>query len=186
MFLERSSRLHEFAVSAVILMLAHTQTAFCQTGLTPENELPPPDEIEEIVVYGEKSMTQLRLELHRAEENFFDVFNSLNSKKEFDVRCDYIVPIETRRRQHVCTPLFAMKLQEQAAQDMVATNMQYSTTPLGALLKKKEKLMWKEMATLVAEQPEMQAAYARLMKANSGMDAERQRRCEDRGILCKK
>jgi len=186
MFLERSSRFNEFAVSAVILMLAQIPAGFCQTDSPPDSELPPPDEIEEIIVYGEKSMTQLRLELHRAEENFFDVFNSLNSKKEFDVRCDYIVPIETRRREHVCTPIFAMKLHEQAAQDMVATNMQYSTTPLGALLKKKEKLMWQEMAMLVAEKPEMRAAYARLMKANRGMDAERQRRCDERGILCDK
>jgi len=185
-FLQRIIQAGKFSATTAALTLAFFPVGFCQTASVQDDELPPPDQIEEIVVYGEKSMVRLRLELHRAEENFFTVFNSLNTKKEFDVECQYVVPVGSRRRQHACTPRFAKTLQAQAAGDMVIANMQYSSTPLGSRLKQKEKLMWKEIGELIAEQPEMQKAYVNLIKANRGMDAERQRRCEDRGILCNK
>lgn len=185
MFLQRIIRVSEIAASAAVLTLALVPGACCQTNTVQEDELRPSDEIEESVVYRQKSMTQLRLERHRAQESFFSTFNSLNSKKVIQLR------VRIRRagrkppaatRMH---PVFAKKLRAQAASDMVIANMQYSSTPLGARLRKKEKLMWKEMADLVAEQPEMQAAYVNLVDANRGMDTERQRRCEDRRVLCK-
>lgn len=185
MILQRTIQVVKSAAPTVALTLALIPAAFCQTTSVQDDELPPLDQVEEIVVYGKKSMTQLRAELHRAEENFFTVFNSLNSNKEYETDCKYVVPLGSRRRQYECTPRFAMMLRAQAAQDMAIANMQFSSTPLGSRLKKKEKLMWKEIGELIAERPEMQKAYINLVEANRGMDAERQRRCEDRGILCK-
>ena len=49
-----------------------------------------PEVIDEIVVYGEMSLIQLRREWVRAEENLFEVFNELNSddESERERRCD--------------------------------------------------------------------------------------------------
>ena len=75
----------------------------------------PTETIEEIVVYGDKSLTALRQAIFRAEENFFDLFSSLNDDDDFDIRCFYETPTGTHIRHHVCRANFVTAATSAAA-----------------------------------------------------------------------
>ena len=47
--------------------------------------------IDEITVYGEQSMSSLRYQIYRAEEDFFDLFSELNDDDEFDEKWESII-----------------------------------------------------------------------------------------------
>lgn len=150
--------------------------------------------IEEIIVYGDKSLAQLRRELHKASEAFFDVYNELNSNDDFDIFCEYETKLGERRKDHVCRPRFAVKAQarETAAWLMSGNQLQRSTgpdagfntgmgfrTPTAKRVIEKEAVMWQEMAELLAQHPELRTAMESLARAKSGYESERQRRKND-------
>ena len=87
MFTGRHARIVASIVSAVILNFGFASAGLCQA--TPADDISPeadktPDEI---IVYGQTNVIILRNALFIAQENFFDLFNSLNSNDEFDVEC---------------------------------------------------------------------------------------------------
>ena len=60
------------------ILLALSSAAYSQVAAIDEPESGAPETIEEITVYGDKSLSQLRRELHKASEAFFDVYNDVN------------------------------------------------------------------------------------------------------------
>ena len=61
-------------------------------------------EMEEILVIGERSLHTLQMEVYKAEDIKFKLFNSLNSTDDFDITCEYIAPTElnSRIKRRVC------------------------------------------------------------------------------------
>jgi hypothetical protein len=57
---------------------------------------------EEVTVRGRKTMTQYRLELERARDEIFRVFNEANEGTDNDVRCRKEQPTGSRMQQSVC------------------------------------------------------------------------------------
>ena len=62
--------------------------------------------IDDIVVVGEKSASQLRKEVFETEEDFYALYNKYNDISEYDVRCFYETPTGTRIKNHVCRAKF--------------------------------------------------------------------------------
>jgi hypothetical protein len=87
---------------------AFPSVSLCQSVSDQDVEEKPTKPIEEIIVYGEKSLPNLRREVNRKEENFFAVFSSLNDDDEYDIRCFYEVPSFTHIRRHVCRANFVI------------------------------------------------------------------------------
>jgi len=98
-----------------VLIFALAPVGVCQTDPVEEAEPESSEAIDEITVYGKQSISELRREIYKAEENFFDVFNSLNQDFEYDVNCYYEVPTGTHIRRHVCKANFVVE----------ATSVQY-------------------------------------------------------------
>ena len=86
--------------SFIALALAFSAAGICDEPSESEATEPEPEQIEEIIVYGAMNQVQLRYEVYRAEETFFDVFNTLNTISDFEVDCDFKVSLQTRRRHH--------------------------------------------------------------------------------------
>jgi len=159
-----------------VLVLSIALATSCQAVLAQEKS---EEVIEEVVVYGERSLSNLRSDLFAAQEDFFDVFNSLNSSDEFDIDCEFMTPLGERRRYHVCAPKFAARAQSAtsaqytlslhlaaAQQEVPDFNAARSSSfPHGSRAQKKEKLMWSEMATLLSEHPEMRDALNKIVEA---------------------
>jgi hypothetical protein len=192
------SRLSNFSsggvfTTGVVLLLAFAQVGLCQTNSVQHSEPASSDVLEEIIVYGEKSLTRLRRERYRAEENFFDLFNSLNSNNEYNVECDYVVFLGDRRRHHLCQPEFARKYEADAAAAVMMdrksgggfSGIGWTTDRFRAVTKRKEELMWHEIAALLAERPELHKALADVAKAKRIYESERQRRCEGPRLFCR-
>ncbi len=174
--------------SVIVLNFGLVSVGICQTTaveeMTPEAEKTP----DEIIVYGEKSIIILQNELYRAEESFFDLFNTLNSDDEFDVECKKRAFIGERRRIHQCMPAFAEKYAAQAISGFqfdgngypLIVNVEYR-----ARVKKKEEMMWAEMAELVKKNPEFLREVIRLQKANQALESERTERGSCPKIFCR-
>jgi hypothetical protein len=152
-------------------MFLQVPVGMCQMAAAPASEPASSDTRDEIVVYGKRSLIHLRREVYTAEDNFFAVFNSLNSDDEYDVDCNYVFSIGAHRRLRECKAIFLMKYES----DLVLgwqTNL--------ARLRRKEKALVEEMRTQVVEHPEMLEVFTELAKAKRDYDSERQRRRERR------
>jgi hypothetical protein len=151
--------------------------------------------IDEIVVYGDRSLAQLRREMHKASEAFFDAYNDINSDDDFDIFCDYETGLGVRRRTHVCRPRFALKAESRETSAFMLSGgaVQRSTgpgagfnpgygyvTPIAKRVYEKEAEMWQEVSELLTEHPEFQAAFEDLVRARSGYESELARRNSDK------
>ncbi len=151
------------------------------------------EEIEEIVVYGEKSLLLLKKEVVRASEVVFESFNALNDDDDFDIHCSDRVPTGSRIAKGSCKPEFENRIYHEATQrrlDMMDGNVLgpgflVNNAEVEGKMKKKKKQMDAKMETLARENPEFAKAIIDLYKAEVIFAAEKERRCEGR-IICSK
>ena len=161
-------------------MLALVPVGMCQTTSAVESEPASSETVEEITVYGEKSLIRLRHEFYRAEEGFFAVFNELNSDDMFDVDCDYVTFLGDRRKHHLCMPKFAKRAEADATAELLMGGRADSSwaeySPNWRRVRRLDELMWKEVRALLVEHPELQEAITDLVRAKGVYESERERR----------
>jgi len=137
-------------------MAAAGQAGETSTATASNNET-----IDNIVVTGQKSLGDLRRDVFQAEEEFYEVFNSLNDEKDYTVRCFYERATGTNIKNHVCRARFVTKAYSAHAgrngNDLSRVANQ-STNP--AFVEKTAKYQEK-METLIAANPELQEALIR-------------------------
>jgi len=130
----------------------------------PEAEAldPEPKRIEEIIVYGEMNVVQLRNTMYRVEEHFLDTFNSLTTEPDFKFKCDWKVSLSTRRRSHVCRPRFHVRNEAAATRGMRMSGMLLADHEGKKLNRKMDEELVREMLTLLSESPDLMDAYREL------------------------
>lgn len=172
-----------FAKGVLLVLTVSCPAAIAQSPPTPEAS-----DLEEITVYGEKSLLDLRSEFYDAQDSFFSVFNSLNSDNDLDIECEFLTPVGQRRRYRVCAPRFSEKAQAAAAAPFLLSMhlarvqreapdfnaASSSAFPHNHLARKKEKLMWEEMERFLSENPELQEALSVLVDARNRYESARQ------------
>ena len=172
MFIRRNILVSGNCTAGIVLMLALAPVGMCQTDPVEEAEPESSDILEEIVVYGNKNIVNLRYAVYAAEDRFFAVFNSLNSDDEYDVDCDYVLRIEAHRRLRECRAEFVKKYES----DSVMALMGMGGHPNLARVRRKEKLLVEKMQAQVSEHPELLEVFTEMAKAKQDYDSERQRR----------
>jgi hypothetical protein len=135
------------------------------------------DSVEEIIVIGEKPLHALRREVYRAEENFFDVFNSLNQDDEFDVRCFYETPSFTRIRRHVCRANFVTDATSAESARFLGKAVG-PVLPSDLVVKRKKERFREIMETLVAEKPELLQSLSEYTNARQTLELQKDARLE--------
>ena len=156
----------------VLLLAAIPSNVIGQDGDSPAEE-----PIDEITVYGEKSLILLETELKLAQQSMFEVFNSVNTTESFKVKCDYRTRLETRRRYLDCVPNFMNGLRARLGSGVtVVRNGRDDPVAMPPHVKKMNDLFWAEMARLVTENPELRSEFLRLEAINAALEAERQKR----------
>jgi len=191
--------------ACLLLSLGVAPTASGQVPEESPGSVPGQDEaVEEIIVYGDLSLTQLQREVFRAEEAFLDTFNEITTNDEFKFRCEYVVSTGTRKRDHLCMPKFARDAGQRSAEEMMTTFELMGNALPGARirpgmaggytffpsranlreLQETEARMWEEMSTLVRENDEMQRSLLALTKAKRAYESEKERRCRDQDGTC--
>ncbi len=81
---------------------------------------------EEVTVRGRRTLPQVRLELERARNEMFRIFNETNEGTDTDVRCGVEQPTGTRVRHTVCRTAAEIEASTRAARDLL-TSLVYST-----------------------------------------------------------
>jgi hypothetical protein len=184
-------RVTGLVTAGIALLLALTPDGMCQTVSTQGVDPAAADKIEEIIVYGDKSLRRLRSDFHRAEEHAFNLFNSLNSDDEFDIHCYK----ETRKGSHlkrrICRANFVRKLEAEATSRWLRDlqSGRRSGQPYGEAMvwtQRKEKILRQEMEALIAENPELLKAVIELSDAKQILESEHKRRCEGRILSCRR
>jgi len=183
MLLRRISRIVRFCAMVVPLTLAFVPAGFCQAISGQPDQAGPSEAIEEIVVYGEKSLIQLRLEVHKAEDKVFAMFNSLNSDDEYDIHCYLEAPIGSHIKRRVCRANFVSKATSEEARQLLRGQPGVSAW---TKTQHKNKLLQAEMEALVLERPEFLKVVNEYGEANQALKSERERRCEGRVSTCRK
>lgn len=175
-------------------LLALSSAGLCQTSDGDSQQASPPaEEIEEIVVYGEKSLLLLKKDVKRASTVVFESFNILNDEDEFDIHCSDRVPTGSNISKGSCRPNFEDQIyhaETQRRMDMMDGNVlgegfRIDDAAVEARLKKKKKQLDAKMEALANENPEFAKALIKLFVAERIFEAERERRCAGR-IICSK
>jgi hypothetical protein len=131
--------------------------------------------IEEIIVYGDKPLRSLRKVVYRTEENFFDVFNSLNQDDDYKVRCYYEVPSFTHIRRHVCRAKFVVDATSAEAARFMGKGGA-AAMPAEFVIRQKREQFREILEALIAERPELLQALSEYTKAKQTLDSEKRRR----------
>jgi hypothetical protein len=124
------------------------------TGVASNNQ-----PIDNIVVVGEKSISELRKEVFEAEEDFYSVFNKLNDEKDYDVRCYYENATGTHIKNHVCRARFVTKAFERHARRNRGNLSSAANQNNDAVFAEKSAKYQAKMETLMATSPELQEAF---------------------------
>lgn len=103
------------ALAIVALMAFGIAAAAAQSGPAASGDPAGGDAVrasaitvdEEVVVVGQRTLRDFRLELQRAQERIYGLFNSLNSDDQFDIHCRNVPRTGTRIPQRVCEPQYA-------------------------------------------------------------------------------
>lgn len=156
--------------------------SLCQSALPQDAEEKSAEPIEEIIVYGEKSLGNLRRELYKTEENFFAVFSSLNDDEEFDILCFYEVPSFTHIRKHVCRANF---VKDATAADYAGWRRGQPVVPAGTVIMQKKRRLGKKMEILAAEHPELLEALNEYTSAKEILESEKTK-CAGQLIVCRR
>ncbi len=136
---------------------------------------PAEEEIENIVVIGQKSKASLRRDVFQSEETFYALYNTLNDDNEYDVRCFYEAQTGTRVKNHVCRAKFVTNAYAgHAARNRGDLTRVANQSAIPAIAEKKAKFQEK-LETLIAANPELQAALVRYNTARAQFMAEREK-----------
>lgn len=154
---------------AALPMAAAGQDEEASTGVASNDET-----IDDTVVVGQKSLSELRRDVFQAEEDFYSVYNKLNDDKEYDVRCFYEKRTGTNIKNHVCRARFVTKAYSVHAsrnRNNLSRVANQDATPVSA---EKTAKFQEKMETLIAANPELQAALVQYNTLRAQFTAKRE------------
>ena len=161
---------------AFALVLALAPVGMSQTANFEDSETESSESIEEIIVYGEKSIGDLRRDVYEAQENFFELFNSLNLDHEYDVNCYYEAPTGTRIRNHVCKANFVVEATSVQYVELRTSGPRYPTLPSEHVIPRKKKILRQKIEALVAQHPELLQALMEYANKRTILESAREDR----------
>lgn len=164
-------------VAALLFSLFCALSASAQPADSPyavKQELP-----EEIVIIGQRSMTQLRIELKEAELDAYNVFNQFNDDKRFNISCSVSARTGSHFTRQVCQAEFEIQAMRGHAQDYLNTmpgspgdgrppqgSVTQQYPPVEAGLQQHQKAYKEKMRQIAEEHPEFLDAIARYAALN--------------------
>ena len=128
------------------------------------------------MLVAKKSLSELRAELYKSEEAFYELFNTLNDDDDYDVDCFYERTTGTRIKNHVCRAKFvsdAFTAHASRNRGNVTSVANQSANPEFA---KKSAIFEEKLGEAVASSPELQAALQKYNAARAQFATKRDSR----------
>ncbi len=159
---------------AILALLAIAGAGVAQEVEEESNEIP-----EEITVYGQKTLLNLKMRVYRAEEDFFKLFNELNEDDQYDIFCEKIARVGSRIKRRTCWSPFEREIDEEQTRRSFESGSAMLGMRNEGLIRHKRLEQAKMLVEMVRENPALQKKYAAYAKAGARFDAEREARCAD-------
>lgn len=95
-----------------------THTAVAQIEETEESTTATTEQqpIEEITVIGQRTLGTLRVQIDRASDRIFDLWNEFNTDDLYDIRCRRVAATGTHITSKRCTPVYFDRAEAHATQ----------------------------------------------------------------------
>jgi len=139
------------------------------------SEVAPAETVDEITVYGEKTVPAIKAQIMRADHKMYGIWNEMNTEREFDVHCRLEGVYASRRKERICLPAFEHGVLEESWDDLS------TWTGAGrpeAEIREKREILRKKMIEFAAQNPDLRAAI--IERANLQRDlAEAEARDDD-------
>ncbi len=172
--METAMKLTHTILALFVAVLALPMTAIGQDEEASTEVALDDEAIEDIVVVGQKSMADLRRDVFQAEEDYYSAYNKLNDDKEYDVRCFYERPTGTRIKNHVCRARFVTNAYERHARRNRGDLSRVANQDAIPVPAEKTAKFQEKMETLIAANPELQAALVRYNTLSAQFMAKRE------------
>lgn len=149
----------------------------------PAEDAEAREPVEEITVYGEKSLGKLKFEYEVAEESFYKLYNELNDEWKYDVVCRNEMATNSHIRHRVCWPRYALEAMEQEADSKFFPRGAVDPG-VPALMTAEGKRLRERIARLAEEDPRLLQALIEFRDKYQLYKSERGRRCVGGPLLC--
>lgn len=137
-------------LSLLVLLFGQFAAAEEESDSTEDDEV-----IDEITVISARDLLALRVEIDRAEDEIYQIFNELNEDDDYDMICKNEKPVGTRISRRVCRArLFREAMAEDARRAMDGDVM---TGPM-INTKKHNEILQEKLRSMVLENPELAEA----------------------------
>lgn len=113
------------------------------------------ESVEEITVYGEKTVPVIKAQIMRADRKMYGLWNEMNTDRRFDVHCRLEGVYASRRKERICLPAFEHGVLEESWDDLS------SWTGAGrpeAEIRENREIMRKKMIEFAEQNPALHAA----------------------------
>jgi hypothetical protein len=132
----------------------------------------PDESLEEVQITATSSkLTEMRVELEKAEDRFYDKYNELNEEREFDIHCNMEKRTGTNLSARVCRPQFvADATADEAMAYLTGRAIQPSAMIINVRYPEFEKKMLAvinsspELRKLIKEHDRLEKRYEKLRK----------------------
>ncbi len=141
--------------------------------------------LEEIIVEGGSILNSLRVEMMKAEDLKFEMYNSLNSTDDFDITCEWRAPMGSNIKRRVCEAGYIKKARAENG-SLFLDNMKYETEfinssdlYLAVKLAQKTEALNREMVDLAKKHPYLAKAMINEYEIKQRYSVEQRERFKD-------
>jgi hypothetical protein len=131
---------------------------------------------EEIVVVGDKSISTLRREVYQAEEDFYELYNTLNDDPSYDVKCNFETATGTHVKNQVCRANFVAEAYARQAGRNRNDMRRMANQGADPALAEKTAIFEEKLSSLVNSNAELQTAFLNYNNARAAFFAAREAR----------
>ena len=159
-------------ILATAIPVAAVSVALAQDLTTEELAADVPNEqiIDEVTVLGVRELADLRIEVFRAEDVVYDLFNELNDDDGYDIICKKETRIGSQIPKRVCQARLFRDAVAEATEDVVEGEILSGVAVNRA---KHNVILREKMAALATEHPELLAALKKRMEISKKFEQER-------------
>ena len=135
------------------------------TDIQPDAEI-----VDEVTVLGVRELADLRVEVVRAEDAVYSLFNDLNDDDRYDIICKRETRIGSQIPRRICQARMFRDAVAEAAEDVAEGELMG-----GAMVNssKHNAILREKMAALASEHPELLAALKKRLEASEKFERER-------------
>ncbi len=105
-----------FSLPAICFLFSSISGLTCRAA---EQREPDSAITDEIVISGQRSILNLRMQVSEAEDLMYDLFNDINTEDFYDIHCSFVTTLGSHMKEKRCLPRYALDAMEDEAKALL-------------------------------------------------------------------